>query len=233
MTTALILDSVDAEAVVQQWVAKAARDDQSQRRRESRFPFLNPARICSTGEEAGVLCRDISKSGIGVIQYGVPPRPGPATLSLLLHQQLAYLDVDFRWVKPMGNGWWTSGGKLNSVSIDHAARLVLRMTNLLERRFHRRYPFSRPFIVYPNLQPGLESVGLETIPRSEEKWGISLDVSSGGLRLICREPLHSESEYVYLRTPRWGYSDTMVRGRIASRRELGNGYFAIGIQFKS
>lgn len=230
LVTALLLDEIETEAVVQHWAAEA-EGSASNQRSQTRFPFLNAATVTWTDTDFQVMSRDLSQKGIGIVQCGNPAKLGPATLCVSLRQQEVYLDVNFSWMEDLGHGWWCSGGRLNLASIDPASLLVLKMSKVVDRRLHERHPFCHPFAVYAQWQLERDCIGVENIQPEDETRVISLDISRGGIRLISQDPIMTDKEFVYLRKLNDEYSDKILRGRIVSRQEFGNGYFAVGVKF--
>ena len=226
MSVTLLLDEIDTEAVIQRWVSRAAGEEKN-RRQEFRMPFFNTATMYTEGDEKGVMCRDISKDGMGIIQFGEPPEPGNATLAVKLHQQTVHINVDFGWRKNMGNGWWTSGGRLNATSINQASLAFLRFSGLVERRLYQRYSFCHPFTVYPSFDLHENCIGLENIDPDDEAPALSLDLSTGGMRLICFTPILYK-KMLYIRKPGTSF---LLRGHVVAQRDLGNGYCVIGVKF--
>jgi len=231
MTVSLILGEIDAESMVREWSAEAALDDASQFRKEARFPLLTPATITHNRTDTYAMCRDISKKGVGIIQSGAPPNLGHSTLSISLRQQVVYLDVNFTWRKRLGTGWWTCGGEMNFASIDFASLMLLQMSNAVDRRIHHRHPFCQLFVVFPNLELEDDCIGVQNLPVEQGVFAISLDISQGGMRLMCHKSLQTNKKYIYIQTRESARNSSLIRGEIVSRRELGNGYFVVGVKF--
>ena len=226
MTSTILLDDIDTEAIVQRWVAKAAGEEKNRRDR-FRMPFFSTATLYTPDGEKGVMCRDISKDGIGIIQFAEPPAYDSATLAVELHKQIVHLNVDFQWSRDMGNGWWTSGGRLNATSINNASLAFLKFSGMVERRLHQRYSFCHPFSVYPTFEMYNSQVGSDDLEPSDEAPALSLDISRGGMRLICFTPINYR-KLIYIRKPK---TDFLLQGRVVSHRDLGNGYCVVGAKF--
>ena len=174
--------------------------------------------------EKRVMCRDLSRDGIGIIEYGEPQEVEDATLAVELHKQVVHLSVGFRWSRDMGNGWWTRGGVLNAASINNASLAFLKFSGMVERRLHQRYSFCHPFSVYASVDE--ESEGLPGVEQLETP-ALSLDISRGGMRLICFAPINYRKE-LFIRKPK---NDFLLKGRVVSHRDLGNGYCVVGVKF--
>ncbi len=231
MTVSMLMGDLEAESLISDWATEAAKDGASQLRKEPRIPLLTPVTINHNGMEHYAICRDISKKGIGVIQSGGSPKMGLSTISISLHQQVVYLDVDFTWRRELGSGWWASGGNMSFASIDFASMMLLRMSNAVERRVHRRQPFCQLFSLYPSLELEEGCVGVQNLPPETGVFAISMEISFGGMSLMCDRPVEDRNEYVYLQTRESQRSNSLIRGQIVSQRELGNGYFIIGVKF--
>lgn len=228
MSVALLLDQIDTEAVVQNWVAKASGGEDVDHRDKYRLPFFNPATLRSGLYEKNVMCRNISEDGIGIIEFGRPENFQRATLAVSLHKRIVHLTFDLKWVEEIGSGWWVSGGEFGATSIRGASWIVLQLSSMVERRIHRRYSFCHPFVIYPNLEFHKDCVAVENIPIEAEESAFSLDVSRGGMRLLCSKPIDFDKEFIYVRKPD---TMTLLRGRIVASRELDNGYSVLSIKF--
>lgn len=230
MATALLLSPVESESVAHQWTTEAAHAE-NQSRGETRFPYLSSATLSSEDATTQVMCRELSRNGIGIIQATGAPIEGAGTLSLTLRKQEVYLDVNFLWAKDMGNGWWISGGELNFASIDSASLLLLQISKFVQQRIHARYPYCQPFCVYADLELAPDCIGIENIQHRKEIHAVSIDVSRGGIHLVCKNPLLSNREFVYMRRMHSTSFEQLVRGRVVSRKRIGKGYYAIGVKF--
>lgn len=228
MSVAVILDQVDTEVLVQNWVTIAAREDEIERRERFRLPFFNAATLGSGLRRRAVMCRNISREGIGIIEFGRPPQSKEVALAVSLHNKIVHFEVDIKWTKEIGNGWWTSGGAFRSASIRGASLVVLQLSSMVERRIHRRHTFCHPFSVYPSLDLHNDCVAVENLPLDAAESAFSLDISRGGMRILCSGSFETDKQSVYLRKPNMM---TMLRGRIVSQRSLGNGYSVVGIKF--
>ena len=227
MSSVLILDAIDTQAIVHQWLIQAAYEGEVQRRASNRMPFLRPATLCLDASDTSVMCRDISEQGIGIVQSsGRLPR-GECAVVLSLRNQTLNFDVTFKHAKIMDNGWSMSGGNFNLASIDPASLVALKLSSLVERRIRRRHPFCHAFFVYRDLDLSEQCIGVENIPAEKEAHAVSLDISPFGMRFVTKA-FEFNHEFIYLRkqgTP------TMFRGRIVSRRHHGNGHAVIGVKF--
>ena len=208
------------DEVIGQWVRRAARDDITQRRENSRYPFFRAASIIQHGRELRAFCRDISPRGIGLL-HDKPLDLGEATACVWLGDTLLDVELDVKWCKTAEGGWWLSGGRLSKVSsFQYASLMLSTIGREVERRFHRRYPFFRPFTVTE-----------EANGQRAEHAAFSLDISHGGLSLLAPEAFGSR--VVRLETAPGQDSPSEIRGRVASCRELQNQSFIIGIEFVS
>jgi hypothetical protein len=93
MNPELTLGRNDTAEIVAQWLKSAARDDQTHRRRATRFPFLRAATISRGGLEIKAMCRDISPRGIGLL-HSERIRIREATVSVWLQKRVVDIDVD-------------------------------------------------------------------------------------------------------------------------------------------
>lgn len=227
MSLTALLDDIDTETIVKRWVEKAAGAEKNLRDRR-RMPLFSAATLYTPdGRKKGVMCRDISKQGIGIIQHGEPPESETPTLAVEIQKQVVHLNVKFRWTRDMGNGWWTSGASLTETSSKNASLALLRFSRMVERRMHQRYSFCHPFTVLPNLQPQDEYVDLAALAPEDEASALSLDISLSGMRLLHCAPIDYKKT-IHIVKPR---TDYMLTGHVASHRDLGHGYSVVGVHF--
>jgi len=223
--TATLFGKAETEKVVEQWILDAVRSEQSQRRSQVRYPFARPATICRGGFEVQAMCRDISKYGIGLIQSDCPPKRGKHSISIWLGKRVMQAPVNIFWTSKIGQNWWACGGHLVISMLDlfqlHTDR---RISNFNNRRAHERYAFCHPFTAE------LADRKAGEFEHAEDTSIISLEVSTGGMRLISNEPFGDEGNVVYLRNescPEKG----ALRCRIVSCLEMENGYYSTGVRF--
>lgn len=228
MNAELTLGKNGTAEIVEQWVKCAAHDERTQRRKDSWHSFLRAATISRGGLEIQAMCRDISPRGIGLL-HSERIRNGEATVSVWMQKRVLNMDVDITWEKSVGEGWWASGGRLNVSSFEHANLSISTMRAKFERRFHKRYPFFHSFSVYACSDRKDDSFDLDW--QQEAFRALSLDVSRSGVTLMCEDPLEPQKQIVYLRRNASNDDVKLIRGRIVSRRELANGFFAIFTEF--
>ncbi len=94
------------------FLLSAVLSEELNRRLQQRFPFFRPATLDSVeGNQQKAFCRDISRSGIGLI-HREPVIPGLMVVSISSSSGEDIVGTaDIRHCEPMGEGWYTSGGK--------------------------------------------------------------------------------------------------------------------------
>lgn len=170
--------SCDTESVADICLREAIAEA-GDRRREQRKPFLRQAcvtAIDSRNVRLPVLCRDLSRDGIGLL-HPMPLDPGDLfTLSVPLIGRLLQLRCETVWCRQVPTDHYFSGCLYRCDSTPQSWMLLSAvLCDDLHRRVSRRFPFARP-------------------ARLENSWGVvregfCRDISSSGLGLIHRQPL--------------------------------------------
>ena len=80
------------------------------RRNEVRSSFFGPASVATPDVTLSVFVRDLSLGGIGLVHF-MPLRTGLCKLHLPISSgRTIDLDVDIKWCRDYGDGWYASGG---------------------------------------------------------------------------------------------------------------------------
>ncbi len=153
-------------------------------------------------------------------------------MSIWLGNRIMHASVNVFWSRTIGDNWWACGGHLIVSTLDLAKlHMGRRLGDLRNRRKHERLPFCHCF---SSVFESNESSALGSSKASEFEdivpSIVSLDVSTGGMRLVSDEPFGFEGNIVLLQNK----SDLQagpVRGRIVSFFEMENGYYSTGVQF--
>jgi hypothetical protein len=103
----------------------AAVKSEANRRLHQRFPFFTPITITTRGAQTfSAFSRDISWAGMGLL-HRVPLDTGRIRLSIPRPQHdMLDLRLDIRWCKPVGAGWYTSGGEFVSLHLEELPALA-------------------------------------------------------------------------------------------------------------
>ena len=105
---------VELGEAIDQLLAESKQMEHVERRAELRHPFLGLVSVTSMETGKGLISafsREISRSGIGLLHYK-ELRPGPVLLTLTSPAGTKLEVVtDILWCRPMGEGWFVSGGR--------------------------------------------------------------------------------------------------------------------------
>ncbi len=94
---------------------KAAREDESDRRREGRQLFFSPATVIVQADNSRLFAytRDLSIEGIGLL-HSLPLEPNTqVTVAIYrLRKGTVHLTACIEWCRPSADAWYLSGGRL-------------------------------------------------------------------------------------------------------------------------
>lgn len=225
MTTTPILSVEETHETVTQWCSHAAKRDDLNRRLHARHTFRYPVTLSRGGVEIIGMCRDISKTGIGLLQHECPPVQGPLTVVIWVAKRMLEFDVEICWRKPVGNGWWASGGRFIEGSLGRTALLSARFRGLVERHVRHRYPYIAPITLYPEFANATSDSSDE-----EQAFMLSQDISLGRMSVVCSVRI-AIGTVVYMQSLS-SKENGFVRGRVISSSELENGYLLLSLEFE-
>ena len=203
------------DRVIELWADLAAQDAASDRRHFVRFPFFRPVSVLSDGLERNAFSRDISARGLGLI-HNQSLQLGPTKVFVSLAKSVVVADFEVCWCKEVGNGWWVSGGRLNTTWSRYFSILKAAMAGNAELRRHERYSFCRPAV----LRHGM--TGLECK-------ACSLDISLGGICLLTDRDLGQQELSVRIDSDG---EQLDVRGDVVRCSEVLSGIYTCAIAFK-
>ena len=193
--------------------------DETERRRLHRKPFLREATITMPGElisTAPAFCRDISRDGIGLL-HRMPMEEGfEFTLAIPLIGRQLEVQCQVNWCRQVGDDQHFSGNSYHCASTPQTLFLLsAALSDELNRRIHRRYPFIRP-------------VTLEN-PDGSSQSTFCRDISRLGIGLIHREPI--EPGRVTLSITSSTDADIVGTADLRRCKSIGQGWYASGGRF--
>jgi hypothetical protein len=158
---------------------KEAIAEDAERRKAHRKPFFRPATIIGSEEVPGELpafCRDISRTGIGLMHEAPLTVGSQFCLRIPLLGKNLELECTAKWCSPMGEHGYSSGSDFCCVSKPQSFLLLSAVLGQeLNRRANRRYPFFRPVTVDD--------------AESNDRACFCRDISRSGIGLIHRNPI--------------------------------------------
>ena len=164
------------EQIVELYLQEAMADER-ERRKLHRKPFLRPAQITMAGETATeypAFCRDISRSGIGLLHEQPLEIGGQFTLTIPLLGRFLELYCCTEWCSCLSEHRYYSGNRYRCATTPQSLFLLSAVVGeKLNRRLHQRYPLFRPVV--------LEDVD------GKKTAAFSRDVSHSGIGFIHRE----------------------------------------------
>ncbi len=168
----------ETEQIVELCLQEAMAEEQ-ERRRLHRKPFLRQAEIvvaASSSISYPAFCRDISRSGIGLLHEQPLEIGGEFALKIPLLGYHLELHCTTQWCSCLGECRYFSGSGFRCASTPQSLFLLSAvMGEKLNRRVHRRFPLFRP--------AELEDAN------GKKTAGFSRDVSRSGLGFVHRDPV--------------------------------------------
>lgn len=196
-----------------------AMAEQKERRALRRKSFFRRARIAQLDQSSGadvVFCRDISRTGIGLL-HDAHLAPGH---QFTLVMQLLGRDLEFQcqtqWCVPITDRWYSSGNDYACAMTPQSLCLwPAILADGLQRRVQRRYPFYRP-------------VTLEDA-RGATCAAICRDISLGGISFLHRGAIRLGHTVVSI--PTSAGDQLVARANIRRCEPIGDGWYTSGGQF--
>ncbi len=193
--------------------------EEAERRRLSRKPFLRRATITFADEPTTTVpafCRDISSAGIGLL-HQIPLEPGRTfTLTIPLIRRELEIRCESNWCREVVEGQYFSGSAHHCVTTpQNLILLSVALSEKLNRRLHRRYPFVRPVTI--------------DSPDGSSQQAFSRDVSQLGIGLIHREPI--ESGHFALSVHSATQGTVVATADIRRCTPIGEGWYSCGGRF--
>ena len=127
------LRKTETQQLVDSWVTEAYRQDRKSRHQHTRYAFVRPAAICQRGWDVRVMCVEISKEEVRLLQSEYPPKTGEATVSLWLRSRIVHLDVEVTNVEELENGWWSCSCKPKTSVLESVLLRISTMGSEIER----------------------------------------------------------------------------------------------------
>lgn len=97
------------------------------RRLRERHPFFRPVTVKNAqgpGSQVSAFSRDISSEGIGLL-HNEPVERCRTILEIPTSQGTLEVSTEIRWSQPVGDGWYLSGGRFATITLDELpSRLV-------------------------------------------------------------------------------------------------------------
>ena len=85
-------------------------------RREMRYAFYQLVSIRIGGVEYDGISRDISPTGIGLLHQADLPLAEADVVLTTEHDESVSVRVQIDWCRPLGKGWYLSGGRFVAVN---------------------------------------------------------------------------------------------------------------------
>ncbi len=168
----------ETEPTIGRFLQEAMVDEQ-ERRQLHRKPFLRQAEIILPGEpatSAPAFCRDISRSGIGLLHERPLDVGDEFELTIPLLGKQLELHCTLEWCSCLGETQYLSGSRYRCATKPQSLFLVSAVVGeKLNRRLHRRFPLFRPVVL--NSADGQQTAAF------------SRDVSQNGIGLVHRYPI--------------------------------------------
>jgi len=103
-------------AVLYDLLRMASDSYELETRREMRYAFYRMVRIELGGLSYEGFSRDISPAGIGLMHQADLPRELADVVLKGEDDETVSLRVQLEWCRPIGNGWYLSGGRFVAVN---------------------------------------------------------------------------------------------------------------------
>lgn len=193
--------------------------EETERRRLHRKPFLRKAVITAIQGHPvtePAFCRDISRDGIGLLHDCSLERGTEFSLTVPMVGRELEIQCESNWCEQVADGQFFSGNAYHCVTTPQSLVLLsAALSQALNRRLYRRYPFVRPV--------QLEDASGNTVV------GFSRDISKSGIGLIHRAAIKPGYASVKLQTA----EGEKIRGTADLRRcmSIGEGWYSSGGRF--
>ncbi len=140
-------EMVSGQAARELCLNEAIADD-AERRQLHRKPFLHRATLRISDDPLTSMpayCRDLSRDGIGLLHDDAIEDGTQYHVTIPLLGRKVEFSCQSSWCRQVAEGQYFSGGTYNVVSTPQALMLMsVALSQELNRRLHRRYPFVRP-----------------------------------------------------------------------------------------
>lgn len=128
------------------------------------------------------------------------------------------IDLDVRWCRPCGHGWYLSGGRFAELGGRNSQKLRLAsLAAEANRRLKQRYPFFRP-------------VSIESTNVTSNVLAFTRDISPEGIGLLHNVPV--EPETGLLRVAENQNGDAILSVEFTWCSPCNNGWFVSGGRFR-
>jgi hypothetical protein len=208
----------EIDRVMEQCLQEAMAE-RNERRALRRKPFFRRVRIARSGEssvEETVFCRDVSRTGIGLLHDVHLAPGGQFTLAIPLLGRSLEVQCQTQWCVPVTERWYSSGNDYSCALTPQSLCLwPAIVADGLHRRLQRRYPFCRP-------------VTLEDA-RGTTCEAICRDVSQGGISFLHRGAIPLGRTVVSI--PAATGESLVARADIRRCEPIGDGWYTSGGRF--
>lgn len=196
---------------------RSAVDDEQEQRRQQRHPFFRYLTIWDGQRSIGqAFCRDIASNSVGLAHFGAVENE-QVDLEIQTTGGTFSLPCRLKWQHAYRGDVYLSAGVIYSDALPEFRKMQrMRLFNGVARRFTQRYPFFRAAVVR-SCQNG----------EWRELDGFTVDISSGGVGFLLREPIELNS---VIHAQICSHDDwaKVVRIRITWCEAVENGLFRLG-----